>query len=122
MITKAEARARKFAERLESAGFTCEITVEQRPEMLYSDGEVMIPASVYVSVAADGPNRWDDRYGFSFRSYLPAKGHHATTRFCGGNRYRSFSKNFSKRLSLKQLGFAIAGEIDSARYRASQGA
>lgn len=70
-----------------------------------------------MSVTADGAERWDDDYGFSFVTWLSAPGHRTSTRYCGGNRYRIYARPFSKRLSLKQLGFAVSSEVDAARYR-----
>jgi hypothetical protein len=72
--TKAKARARALAGRLEQAGFNVKVTVERTDAQFFSSGETMLPARVLVSVSALGPSYRDNSYGFTFSTSLPARG------------------------------------------------
>jgi hypothetical protein len=122
-VTKAETRARSLADRLQEAGYSVEIKVERSEPEYYSDGvRVMLPGRVLVHVNGDGPHRDDDRFGFSFCTWLPAKGHRTSTLYAGGNLFRPWARGrkFSKKLSLRELRTRIAIEVDHARYRQQQ--
>jgi hypothetical protein len=126
MQTKAEVRARKFAARFEEAGFTTEVRVEEHPAELYSNGGTMLPARTSVSVFVNPPTVYDDSYSFSFITWHRSGRHRESTVFSGGHVYRRFRsrrRKFSKKLSLRELGIALACELEHARYRArkSQG-
>jgi hypothetical protein len=123
-VTRAETQARAMAKRLEDIGYEVRITAEPRPAAYYSHGGVMLQASVFVSVSATAPERWDHSYGYSFISYLPAEGHRASTSFAGGHVYRPLmpSRRASKKAGLREMRRLIAGEVENARYRAEHAA
>lgn len=124
--TKAEIKARAMAERLDSTGnFNVEVVVEPHDAEYYSDGGVMFPARVTVHVHAHGKRLFDDSYGFSFTSFLPAEGHRASTKFLGGTRIRTLAssrRDRCKKLSLRGMWFALSSEVDNARYAAQRAA
>jgi hypothetical protein len=118
--SKAETRGRALAALFEQAGFKTEVIVEREDATLFSSGEVMLPAKVIVHVRANGPNPWDDRYGFTFLTWLPAPGHRSSTSYIGGHLYRMTGNCRSQKLTFKQLRSRLGSELASARYSASQ--
>ena len=120
-ITKAEIKARAIARSLERAGWTVTVKVKHTEAEHYphDPSQVMLPARVFVSVTANGPESWDDTYAFSFVSWLPAQGHRASTRYAGGHQYPACGSK-DRKLTLKALHTAISGELHMARIRAEQ--
>jgi hypothetical protein len=118
--TKAEIKARTMAQLFEEAGFKVEVRIERQDAVLFTDGDVMLPARVIAHVHANGANTWDDWYGFSFMTWLPAKGHRSSTRYIGGHLYRMSGSFRDKKLSLKQLRSRLGTEISLARYARTQ--
>lgn len=119
-MTRAETLARAYAQRLQDCGWKIEVTVEHRAAEMYrhDPSKVMIQGSVFVSVIANGPNRWDDSLGFSWATYIPDADHRAHTRYIGGHLYRhgSLRRHGIKHLSLRALGFQIASIVDMHRF------
>lgn len=121
-VTRAEQRARAYAKQLEEAGFEVKITVTEHEGRNYSDGEVMFPGAVTASVHANGPRFLDDSYGFSFRSWLPAKGHRASTKFSFGNVYRIGTDPAILKITERELASRISTEQLIAGMRAERAA
>jgi hypothetical protein len=115
--TKAEIRARALAKALGDIGWKVRVEVKPIEAVLYSSGDVMLPARVMAHVRADGPHAWD-MYGFSFITWMSAPGRRSSTKFCGAHLYRLAGG--SKKLSLKELRSRIGSEVASARYAASR--
>jgi hypothetical protein len=119
--TKAEVRARAMAKLLEEAGFKIEVDVEHRDAQYFSDGDVMTGARLYVRVRAIGKHSWSESYTFAFESQERSKYSRASTYYIGGHLFRGlYSSLKDKKLSLKDLRFRIASEVESARYAKSQ--
>lgn len=116
--TKAEIKARAMAKLLEEAGYEVEVNVQSYEADYYSDGDVMTPARVHVHVHAKKDSVFSDSYHFGFVSWLPAKGHRASTSYTNGYVHRFAIGD--KKLSLKQLRMRIGSEVDSARYARTQ--
>lgn len=120
---RAEIEAGRIARRLEKAGFEVKFTVDRTPAELH-DNRVIHPERVHASVMAHPQRSFESSYGFGFISYLPAPGHRARTIFLGAREYRSYkpkrARSSVKKLTLRRLHFAVAGEVENAYFRAQR--
>lgn len=103
MTTKAEQRARKFADDFEQLGFSVEVKVTEQPATLFTSGEVMIPARTIASFRAHGRSWFEASYYASFCSYDSAPGHRASTSMINAWRSTVTSKGLGEKLTLKSL-------------------
>jgi hypothetical protein len=109
-VTKAYAYARAA----QGCGYSVEVKVETSPAMLYSSGEVMLPASVTVWLTARDEylGVWGDTLTGGWTSRCPGQGSNATTKFIGGFRSRTLAE--MKRFR-NERGFATYLLMDSYR-------